>query len=204
MFDQIKSEMLRHVLRAAVPLLAAAVLASPAVAGTYRIDFYNLISTTGAPDYDGDGVVDYSGTFDAVGGSAPSKVTAFGVTVDSVAYNALDSGFFPGKPTYYEPSVWWPSPFIDGYVFHDLFSGTGDTVDVLQMYASGIGDGSGGMNYYGLWGISTCTSGGPCGGGVLRGSYTITPVANPVPTPATLPLAALGLLALVAVRRRTI
>lgn len=200
MLDQIKNGMLRHVWRAAAPLLAAAALASPAVAGTYRIDFYNLTSITGAPDYDGDGVVDYSGTFDAAAGVV-SPVTAFGVTIDGVAFNALDSGSFPGAPKYYEPSGSWPIPYIDGFVFHDLFSGSGDTVDVLQMFSIGIGDGSGGVDYYGLWAISPCTSGSWCGGGQARGSYTIT-AANPVPTPATLPLAALGLLALVAVRRR--
>lgn len=204
MFDQIKNGLLRHVLRAATLLIAAAALASPAIAGTYRIDFYNgTFIAGGTTDYDGDGVVDYSGTFDAAAGAAYSEVTMFGVTIDGKTFSSLDTGSFPGAPTYYDGSdSSWPIPYIKGFVFDELFSGLGDTVDVLQMESFGIGN-SGGTDYYGVWSISPCTSGGWCGGGQVLGSYTITPVANPVPTPATLPLAALGLLALAAVRRRT-
>lgn len=186
--------------RCAVSLLASTLLVGSATAASFRIDFYEGVMTGNdiTSDWDGDGLVDHSGFF-TTAGNGDGVVTSFGVTIGGEHYNRLDSGLFPGVPRFFDDSSGWPLDFIQGYVFEELFGGPGDTVTVLQMDAIGIGDGQGGINYYGTWGLSPCTSGISCGGGAYRGSYMITELHN-VPAPATLSLGVLGLLA--AWRRR--
>jgi hypothetical protein len=186
--------------RCAASLLASTLLAGSAAAASFRIDFYEGVITGDVvtTDWDGDGLVDHSGLF-TTSGAGIGNVSAFDVTIAGERYDQLETSEFPGAPSYISASAFWPVDVIQGFVFEERFGGPGDTVTVLQMDSIGIGDGQGGFNYYGTWGLSPCTSGSWCGGGAYRGSYTITEL-NTVPAPASLSLGVLGLLA--AWRRR--
>lgn len=190
---------LAAVARCALALSACALWSSHAAAAAFRIDFYvgAMTGSVDTSDWDGDGIVDYSGLFTS---DTAGSVTSFDVTIGSERYDLLDTSAFPGAPKYTEPSAFWPIGWIRGFVFDEAFAGPGDTVTVLQMDSFGIGDGQGGFKFYGGWALSPCTQGDWCGGGPYQGSYTITEL-NAVPAPASLPLVALGLLA--ALRRRT-
>jgi hypothetical protein len=189
----------RAACRLAASVVAATALAAPAVAGTFRIDFYK--GTFEGPMsnwiWDNDGIVDYTGSFVAPDSASPVAVSAFTSTIDGITYDTLaGQGIFPGPPGF-SGIAGSPIPYISGIVFDTASSGPGDMVTVLQMQLNGDIN----NNFWGAWALSPCVM-NSCGGGAFRGMYTISALENEIPTPGSLPLAALGLLALANVRRR--
>ena len=185
------------------------ILFSPtASAVPYSIKFYeanlshfSFFTGFNGDDPDGDGVADGVGVLNSVvPGFAPVPITSFNATVGGSTWDSLaSSGQFPSTPMLHEFGGIW----LDGFVFADPADiGAADPVTVLQLTSLG-----GFLNQdgtitagYGLWTLSPCSS-YTCGGAIMLGTYVITEGA-PVPAPATLPLALLGIAALAAVRRR--
>lgn len=190
-------------------LLAVAVFASASLVSTaalavpYFIKFYEADLSAGlaASDLDGDGAADGSGTFDGLApGSGFAPITSFTATVKGVTWDTLaPSGVFPSEPELFE---FMGKSLLSGFVFEDPADiGSTDPVTVLQLYGSAFSSGGGPFVGVGLWALSPCTT-NVCGGGSTAfGTYEII-LATPVPAPATLPLALLGIAALVAMRRR--
>ncbi len=202
--------MVRSALLAASGLLALA-MATSAFAGTYRLDFYNGVFMGEQPlwDPDGDGIVDYSGTFTAPGSSLALDaglfaISAIDVTIDGMRFDTVQSGGFPSAPWLSAPSSdGIPIPTLLGFAFEDLPL-PNTSVPALQFGSLPILRTGGAVELWGLWAPTTCNVSGFCGGGPYRGAYTITAIRdpNPVSEPSSLPLAALGLFALAGWSRR--
>ncbi|MBS1144002.1 MAG: hypothetical protein H6R14_1408 [Proteobacteria bacterium] len=188
-------------------MLAVAVFAVTSVVSTaasavpYFIKFYEADLSAGvdASDLDGDGIADGFGTFE---GPAPGSmfvpITSFNATVGGSTWDTLaSSSVFPYAPDFFEFNG---KSWLRGFVFEDPTDvGSSDRVNVLQLDALGFFSGNS-LIGVGLWAVSGCSL-NSCGGGRFLGTYEIT-LGTPVPAPATLPLALLGIAALAAIRRR--
>ena len=176
----------------ALTLIAAATLAAPATAAvirSYDIAFTQFGLGDDAADWFGRTTVEC----DAAQPLCRGTVQSFSATIDGVTYDKLAS-IFPFPPSLYDDPLIYPFAFVDGFVFASPpVAGVMQTV--IQM---GIGSTAAGV--FPGWAFSPCTPDVVCGGGRFAGSYALT--LAPVPLPATLPLAALGVGALALLRRR--
>jgi hypothetical protein len=176
-------------------LVLAAGLAAPASAATYNIVFFGSeFPVTSGPQVGSgsftapDGPVSFS---DAVSGTA---------TVAGKTYALTGRSGFPSLQFTFQPSDFFSQPYLNGYSFEQgQTAAPGPGVEVLQFVPLGVD----GVVFYG-WAISPCPF--ACGGGVFRGTFTITRVSDPeppvVPLPASAALLPLGLGALALIRRR--
>jgi len=187
----------------AVAAFAVASIVSPAASAVpYFIDFYEADLSAGLrnSDLDGDGIVDGSGIFEGASPASNARITSFNATVAGSTWDSLaPDSIWPHAPTLQD---FFGVTLLFGFVFEDPadYAFTGP-VTVLQLYGYGESDLNGtDITVSGVWGLSNCNA-NICGGGANRGTYVIT-AGTPVPAPATLPLALLGIAALVAMRRR--